>query len=81
MQDTMRLNKLSLEIEEKNKAVTNHQNILITDYALQQSAHSCINTMFDLSFRFFPQYSLKNACPLRGVFALIFYIYTLNNGQ
>ena len=38
MQDTMRLNKLSLEIYEKNKAVTNHQNILITDYALQQSS-------------------------------------------
>ena len=38
IQDTMRLNKLSLEIEEKNKAITNHQNILITDYALQQSA-------------------------------------------
>lgn len=38
MQDTMRLNKLSLEIEEKNKTITNHQNILITDYALQQSS-------------------------------------------
>ena len=36
MQDTMRLNKLSLEIYEKNKSITNHQNILITDYALQQ---------------------------------------------
>ena len=34
----MRLNKLSLEIYEKNKTITNHQNILITDYALQQSA-------------------------------------------
>ena len=38
MQDTMRLNKLSLEIYEKNKTITNHQNILITDYALQQSS-------------------------------------------
>lgn len=38
IQNTMRLNKLSLEIEEKNKAVTNNQSILITDYALQQSA-------------------------------------------
>lgn len=38
MQNTMRLNKLSLEIYEKNKTIANHQNILITDFALQQSS-------------------------------------------
>lgn len=36
MQDTMRLNKLSLEIYEKYQSIENHQNILLTDYALQQ---------------------------------------------
>lgn len=36
IQDTMRLNKLSLEIYEKNQSIANHQNILLTDYALQQ---------------------------------------------
>lgn len=38
MQDTMHLNKLSLEIDKKNKTITNQQNILITEYALEQSS-------------------------------------------
>ena len=36
MQETMRLNNLSLEIYEKNKTITDQQTILMTDYALQQ---------------------------------------------
>ncbi len=38
MQNTMQLNKLSLELDEKNKAIANHQNILLTEYALQHSS-------------------------------------------
>lgn len=72
MQDTMHLNKLSLEIYEKNKTITNHQNILITDYALQQSSAKRLSSKerIELAFIITEQADIHNLDPLL-VIALI----------
>lgn len=79
MQDTMRLNKLSLEIYEKNKSITNHQNILITDYALQQSSAKRLSSKerLELASIITEQAELHNLDPLL-VIALIHVESTFN---
>lgn len=79
MQDTMRLNKLSLEIYEKNKTITNHQNILITDYALQQSSAKRLSSKerLELASIITEQAELHNLDPLL-VIALIHVESTFN---
>lgn len=79
MQDTMHLNKLSLEIYEKNKSITNHQNILITDYALQQSSAKRLSSKerLELASIITEQAELHNLDPLL-VIALIHVESTFN---
>lgn len=62
----MRLNKLSLEIYEKNKTITNHQNILMTDYALQQSSAKRLSSKerLELASIITEQANLHNLDPL-----------------
>ena len=79
MQDTMRLNKLSLEIYEKNKTIINHQNILMTDYALQQSSAKRLSSKerIELAYIITEQAHLHNLDPLL-IIALIHVESTFN---
>lgn len=79
MQDTMRLNKLSREIYEKNKTITDHQNMLITNYALQQSSAKRLSSKerMELAYIITEQAHLHNLDPLL-VIALIHVESTFN---
>lgn len=79
MQNTMRLNKLSLEIYEKNKTISNHQNILMTDYALQQSSARRLSSKerIELAYIITEQAHIHNIDPLL-IIALIHVESTFN---
>ena len=66
MQETMRLNNLSLEIYEKNKTITDKQTILMTDYALRQCSAKRLssNERIELSTIITVQAKSQNLDPL-----------------
>ena len=66
MQETMRLNNLSLEIYEKNKTITDQQTILMTDYALRQCSAKRLSSKerIELASIITEQAKLHNLDPL-----------------